>query len=189
MIEISEYRPLPRGKVERIYAPTPVEPPGDDPTPENIARLLGAVLDATRADLNSACLAKEDGEQREVWLLRTTRRLSNVRRAELQARLEKLIQSAGDGDEDEEEGEGDEDDGIYTRIVVTMLDLADQATTAISLTASTTQAHRRGQATYEPGRGGPADRPSQRRGDLPAPPAPAISSRLAGREADLGTGA
>jgi hypothetical protein len=30
LVRIAEYRPLPGGKVERVYAAAPVEPPGDE---------------------------------------------------------------------------------------------------------------------------------------------------------------
>src|SRR5215472_12064875 len=47
LIEIAEYRRLPGGKVERVYRPTPVEPPGDEATPRELADFLGAALEAT----------------------------------------------------------------------------------------------------------------------------------------------
>src|SRR5579863_590563 len=57
LIEIAEYRRLPGGKVERVYAPADVEPAGDDATPADVARLLNAALETTRADVNAAALA------------------------------------------------------------------------------------------------------------------------------------
>jgi len=44
LVRIAEYRPLPGGKVERVYAAATVEPPGDEATTEDMARFLGAVL-------------------------------------------------------------------------------------------------------------------------------------------------
>ena len=38
LITIAEYRPLPGGKVERVYAAAEVEPPGDEASPEDTAR-------------------------------------------------------------------------------------------------------------------------------------------------------
>jgi DNA-binding transcriptional ArsR family regulator len=111
---ISEYRPLPGGKVERVYAPAPVEPPGEDSSPGEVATFLNAVLEATRADVNAASLAQEKGEHREINLSRTAVRLSAGRYAELRASLEKLIRAA--------EAEPDED-GVWTRIVWAMTDL------------------------------------------------------------------
>src|SRR5262252_9305873 len=45
LIEIAEYRRLPRGKVERVYRPTPIEPPDDEATPVEYAEFLGAMLE------------------------------------------------------------------------------------------------------------------------------------------------
>ena len=68
LIEIAEYRRLPGGKVERVYRPTPVEPPGDEATPLEFADFLGAMLETTRADITAASVAKEAGERREILL-------------------------------------------------------------------------------------------------------------------------
>src|SRR6266704_2358817 len=76
LIEIAEYRRLAGGKVERVYRPTSVEPPGDEATPLEIADFLGAALEATRADITAASMAKEAGERREITLQRATVRLS-----------------------------------------------------------------------------------------------------------------
>jgi hypothetical protein len=48
LVRIAEYRPLSGGNVERVYADATVEPPGDEATLEDMARFLGAVLQATR---------------------------------------------------------------------------------------------------------------------------------------------
>src|SRR5258708_3945883 len=76
LIEVAEYRRLPGGKVERVYRPTPVEPPGDEASPLEIADLLGATLEATRADIVAASVAQEAGEQRNITLTRTALPLS-----------------------------------------------------------------------------------------------------------------
>lgn len=114
LVEIAEYRPLPGGKVERIYAPAPVEPPGEDSSPGEVATFLNAVLEATRADVNAASLGQEQGEHREIHLTRTTLRLNATHYAELRAGLESLIRAAA--------AEPDED-GVLTRIVWAMADL------------------------------------------------------------------
>ena len=49
LIEIAEYRPLAGGKVERVYAPTAVEPLVGDASPADVARMLNAALETTRA--------------------------------------------------------------------------------------------------------------------------------------------
>ncbi|HEX3921429.1 MAG TPA: winged helix-turn-helix domain-containing protein [Streptosporangiaceae bacterium] len=117
LVHIAEYRPLPGGKVERVYAATTAEPPGDEATPEDLARFLGAVLEATRADVTSACLAKEAGEDRRMRVHRTALRLSAAQRDELEAHLTRLL--------DEAEHDQD-DDGTWTRVLVTMVDLQDR---------------------------------------------------------------
>src|SRR6516164_84566 len=54
LIEVAEYRRLPGGKVERVYQPASVEPPGDEATPLEFAEFLGVMLEATRADISAA---------------------------------------------------------------------------------------------------------------------------------------
>src|SRR5438067_12502532 len=75
LIEIAEYRRLPGGKVERVYRPTPVEPPGDEATPLEFAELLGAMLVDTRSDVTALRLAKEAGERGQLTLHRHTDRM------------------------------------------------------------------------------------------------------------------
>ncbi len=118
LIEIAEYRPLAGGKVERVYRPTSIEPPGDEATPLDLSLFLGAALEATRADVTSACEAKEEGQRREVSLTRTAVRLSEARLAKLQESLLELIRQAQDEPDDE---------GIWTRVVVTLVDLQDRS--------------------------------------------------------------
>src|SRR6266436_6168324 len=59
LIEIAEYRRLPGGKVERVYRPTPVEPPGDEATPLEYAEFLGGLRITTKKNINAASMAKE----------------------------------------------------------------------------------------------------------------------------------
>src|SRR5215469_7376876 len=87
LIEIAEYRRLPGGKVERVYRPTPMEPPGDEATPLERAAFLGAMLEATRADITAASIATDAGERREITLLRTTFRLTEGELVDLRERL------------------------------------------------------------------------------------------------------
>src|SRR5258707_7295522 len=91
LIEIAEYRRLLGGKVERVYRPTPVEPPGDEATPLEFAEFLGAMLEATRADISAASMAKEAGERREITLLRATVRLSEADLVTLSEGLLELV--------------------------------------------------------------------------------------------------
>ena len=117
LVRIAEYRPLPGGKVERVYAATEVEPPGEEATPEDLARFLGAVLQATRADVTSACLAQEAGEERRMRVHRVALRLTAAQRDELEAHLTRLL---------EEAEHNQDDDGTWTRVLVTMVDLQDR---------------------------------------------------------------
>src|SRR5260370_376254 len=91
LIEIAEYRRLPGGKVERVYRPTPFEPPGDEATPLEYAEFLGAMLEATRADITAASMAKQARERPEIPLLRATVRLSEADPATLRDRLLALL--------------------------------------------------------------------------------------------------
>lgn len=118
LVHIAEYRPLPGGKVERVYAATTVEPPGDDATPEDLDRFLGSVLQATRADVTSACLAREAGQQRRMRVHRTALRLTTAQRDELEAHLMRLLDDAEHNQDDE---------GTWTRVLVTMVDLQNRS--------------------------------------------------------------
>src|SRR5260370_14105196 len=83
LIEIAEYRRLPGGKVERVYRPTPVEPPGDESTPLEFADFLGVMLEAPRAYITAAMISKQAGDRRDITLLRSTVRLAQAGRVTL----------------------------------------------------------------------------------------------------------
>jgi DNA-binding transcriptional ArsR family regulator len=117
LIEIAAYRRLAGGKVERVYRPTPLEPPGDEATPLEYAAFLEAMLEATRADITAAGSAKEAGERRELTLLRATVRVSEAQFVTLRDRLLELVRQAQ---------EQPDDQGIWTRVVVTLVDLQDR---------------------------------------------------------------
>ncbi|MFG1810351.1 ArsR/SmtB family transcription factor [Streptomyces sp. NPDC049040] len=116
LIEIAEYRPLARGKVERIYAPAVTEPPGDAGSPEEMAEFLGSMLDATRADISTACRSRQAGARREVELHRGALRLTDEALAELRGHIARLATRFGDRDAP----------GIWTRVVITLVDLQDR---------------------------------------------------------------
>ncbi|MGW2278595.1 ArsR/SmtB family transcription factor [Streptomyces sp. NPDC001770] len=116
LIEIAEYRPLARGRVERVYAPATTEPPGDAASPEAMAEFLGAMLDATRADINAAHRSRQAGGRREVDLHRGALRLTDEALAELRAHIGRLAAKFGDRDAP----------GVWTRVVVSLVDLQDR---------------------------------------------------------------
>ncbi|MGH2872789.1 MAG: helix-turn-helix domain-containing protein [Solirubrobacteraceae bacterium] len=116
LIEISEHRRLPRGKVERVYAPAVVEPPADASTPEEVIAFLGSMLDATRADIAAAYRAKQAGRRREVNLHRGALRLTDEGLARLRAEFDELAEQFGNR----------EADGTWTRVLITLVDLKDR---------------------------------------------------------------
>ena len=116
LIEIAEYRPLARGKVERVYAPAQTEPPGDDAGPEETAAFLGSMLQATAMDITAACRARRAGRRREVDLHRGALRLTDEALAELRGHLEQLAARFADPGAD----------GTRTRMVLTLVDLQDR---------------------------------------------------------------
>ncbi|MCX4681148.1 winged helix-turn-helix domain-containing protein [Streptomyces sp. NBC_01433] len=119
LIEIAEYRPLARGKVERVYAPAVTEPPSDAASPEEMAEFLGSMLDATRADINAAYRSKEAGGRREVDVHRGALRLTDEALAELREHIARLATQFGDRDTA----------GSWTRIVIALVDLQDRPST------------------------------------------------------------
>ena len=116
LIEIAEYRPLARGKVERVYAPAETEPPGDDADPEETAAFLGSMLQATAMDITAAYQARQAARRREVDLHRVALRLTDAALAELRGHLEQLAARSADPAED----------GTWTRVVLALVDLQDR---------------------------------------------------------------
>lgn len=116
LIEIAEYRPLARGKVERVYAPAVTEPPADAASPEEMAEFLGSMLEATRADINAAYRSRQAGGRREVDVHRGAVRLTDEALAELRGHVERLAACFGDHDTP----------GVWTRVVVAVVDLQDR---------------------------------------------------------------
>jgi DNA-binding transcriptional ArsR family regulator len=116
LIEVAEYRPLARGKVERVYAPAQTEPPGDDADPEETAAFQRSILEATAMDITAACRARRAGRRREVDLYRGALRLTDEALAELRGHIEQLAARFADP------GAG----GTWTRVVLTLIDLQDR---------------------------------------------------------------
>ena len=119
LIEVAEYRPLARGKVERVYAPAQTEPPGDDADPEETAALLGSMLEATAMDITAACRARQAGGRREIDLHLGTLRLTDEALAELRGHIQQLTGRFADP--------GSE--GTVTRVVLALVDLQDRPDT------------------------------------------------------------
>jgi DNA-binding transcriptional ArsR family regulator len=116
LIEVAEYRPLARGKVERVYAPAQTEPPGDDADPEETAALLGSMLQATAMDITAACRARQAGGRREIDLHLGALRLTDEALAELRGHIEQLTARFADRGAD----------GTVTRVVLALVDLQDR---------------------------------------------------------------
>ena len=116
LIEVAEYRPLARGKVERVYAPAQTEPPGDDAGPEETAAFLGSMLEATAMDITAAYQARRAGRHREIDLHRGALRLTDQALAELRGHIEQLAARFADPGAD----------GTWTRVVLTLVDLQDR---------------------------------------------------------------
>jgi DNA-binding transcriptional ArsR family regulator len=119
LIQIAGYRPLAGGKVERVYAPTAAEPPGDDASPTEVAVMLNAALEVTRADVNAATAAREAGQDRQLSLTRTGVRLNAQHLAELTAAIGELLRAAQDHPDN---------DGIWTTVLWTAIDRQDRRT-------------------------------------------------------------
>ena len=94
LIEVTEYRRVRGGKVERVYAAAAAEPPGDAATPAETAQFLSAMLEATRADITAASHAQEAGEHRDISLIRSVVRVSEQHLAALKASIEDFIRNA-----------------------------------------------------------------------------------------------
>jgi DNA-binding transcriptional ArsR family regulator len=117
LIEVAEYRRLPAGKVERVYAPAPAEPVGEDATPADVALLVNAALETTRADVNAATVAREAGEDRRVALGRSAVHLNKLHLDELVDRIEGLFLAAKDQPDE---------DGVWTTVLWTVVDREDR---------------------------------------------------------------
>jgi DNA-binding transcriptional ArsR family regulator len=121
VIEVTGYRPLPGGKVERLYQRAEAEPPDEHASPEEIARFTGAVLDATKADITAAQMAKADGQRREVAVTRAALRLTNAGLAELQ----RMLNDVGDHFSAPEFA-SPEAEGTWVGILVALVDLEER---------------------------------------------------------------
>lgn len=140
LIQVVEHRRLARGKVERIYAPAEVEPPGDAADPEEMVSFLGSMLDATRADVTAAYRAKQDGRRRDVDLHRGAVRLTEQARTELRSKIERLVRSYADtctttsaattatapASPGPETSAKTEEGAVWTRLLVAVVDLQDR---------------------------------------------------------------
>jgi DNA-binding transcriptional ArsR family regulator len=122
LIRVAEYRPLARGKVERVYVPVDVEPPGDA-DPEETAAFLGSVLDATSLDITAAYRARQAGRRREVAVHRVGVRLTDEALAELLGHIERLVRPSA---QETEGGAEAEPAGSWVRLLVAVVDLEDR---------------------------------------------------------------
>lgn len=116
LVEVTEYRRLARGKVERVYGSAEAEPPGDDAGPEETAAFLGAMLDATTMDISAAFQAKQAGRRREVDVHRGALRLTDEALAELRGHIQQLAARFAEPTAD----------GTWTRVVLALVDLQDR---------------------------------------------------------------
>jgi DNA-binding transcriptional ArsR family regulator len=116
VIEVGGYRPLPGGKVERLYRRAETEPPAEDSSPEEIAAFQAAVLDAAKADMTAALMAKADGQRREVSLSIGAVRLTGEGLAELHRNIDGLRERFADT----------EAEGTWVRVLVALVDLEER---------------------------------------------------------------
>lgn len=117
IIEIGDYRPLPGGKVERVYRRARAEPPGGTSSPQEIAAFLGSVLDATKADITAAFMAKQAGQRREVYAGQGELCLSDEALAELRNKLTALESRLDKPDGGE---------GTWVRVLFAIVDLEER---------------------------------------------------------------
>lgn len=118
LVEVAEYRRLARGKVERVYTPAVVEPPGEAASPEEMSAFLGSMLDAARADIAAAYRAKGAGRRREVDLLRGSLRLTDEALTELRGHIKQLASRFQDPKI--------QGDGVWTSVIFAVVDLQDR---------------------------------------------------------------
>lgn len=117
IVEVAEYRPLPTGKVERVYRHVEAEPPGDTSSPEEKATFLAAVLDVTKADITAAFMATQStGKRREVAVAQGPVYLTDEELAECQRMIKELYERFG------EPGPG----RTQARFLVAVADLEDR---------------------------------------------------------------
>ena len=116
LIQVAEYRPRARGKVERVYVPADIEPPADADLEETRA-FLGAVLDATNLDIIAAYQAKQAGRRREVDVHRGALRLTDEALTELRDHIGRLAARSAAQDQSE---------GTWVRVLVATVDLEDR---------------------------------------------------------------
>ena len=116
VIEVSGYRPLPGGKVERLYQRAEAEPPAEGSSPEQIATFLAAVLDATKGDITAAHMTKAGGQRREVKVAFGALRLTDAGLAELHRMLDDLAERFAEP----------EAEGTWVRALVALVDLEER---------------------------------------------------------------
>jgi hypothetical protein len=90
----------------------------DDASPADVALMLSAALETTRADINAAAHAREAGEERLISLSRTGVRLNVRHLAELRTAIEDMIETAR---------EHPDADGVSTTVLWTAVDREDRA--------------------------------------------------------------
>src|SRR5262249_62112421 len=113
---VGQARPRPGGEGEGLSRRGEAEPPQDSSSPAEIAAFLGSVLDATKADVSAAFLAKEAGRRREVHVAQAPVRLTDEALAGLLSHLQDLEQRfAVPGGE-----------GTWARALVVIADLEDR---------------------------------------------------------------
>jgi DNA-binding transcriptional ArsR family regulator len=117
IVEVAEYRRLASGQAERVYRKAEVEPPSDTSSPEELAGFFGSVLDATKADVTAALMAKASGERREVMLSQGVLRLDDRALAELHSMVAKYVRRRERPDEEE---------GTPVRLTFAFVDLEDR---------------------------------------------------------------
>jgi predicted ArsR family transcriptional regulator len=120
-IEVSGYRPLPGGKVERLYQRAESEPPAEESSPEEMVAFLGAVLDATKLDITAAYLAKADGQRRDVAVTRAGVRLTSEGLTELHRMLNDVRERFAGPEYTDPEAEG-----TWVRVLVALVDLEER---------------------------------------------------------------
>jgi DNA-binding transcriptional ArsR family regulator len=121
VIEVGGYRPLPGGKVERLYQRAEAEPPAEKSSPEEMVAFLGAVLDATKVDITAAHMAKADGQRRDVAVTRAAVRLTNEGLAELHRMVNDVQERFSSPEFADPEAEG-----TWVRVLVALVDLEER---------------------------------------------------------------